>query len=346
MDVIGLDIGGANLKAAHQDGQCQTVPFPLWKQPEQLTAALTSLVAAFPPANLYAVTITGELADCFQTKAEGIDRILAAVEELAQGVPLVVWQTGGEFIQPELAREFPLLPAAANWHALATWLGRMAPNGPALLIDIGSTTTDIIPLLNGFPHPQGLTDRERLTAGELVYTGVERTPLCALAHSVPLGNQTMPLAAELFATTLDVYLFLGLVPEQPENCQTANGQPATRSAAATRLARMLCCDETEVTSAELEQLARFLADVQRQRIQGSIRKVWHTLREQTSAPLNDVLVSGSGCFLGREIAASLFPDARLTDLETLFDRHSATAACALAVARLAAENIRVLPGSE
>jgi len=67
--------------------------------------------------------------------------------------------------------------AAANWLALATYAGRLAPRGPAVLLDVGSTTTDVIPLQDGTPVPRGRTDPERLESKELVYTGVRRTPL-------------------------------------------------------------------------------------------------------------------------------------------------------------------------
>src|SRR5438552_12194660 len=95
--------------------------------------------------------------------------------------------------------------AAANWLALAAYAGRFAPTGTALLVDVGSTTTDLVPLLGGAPVPCGNTDAERLLHRELVYTGVRRTPLCAL-----LGETG---AAELFATTLDAYLLLEELPE-------------------------------------------------------------------------------------------------------------------------------------
>ena len=87
------------------------------------------------------------------------------MERAVDGLPVIVWQTGAEFVTLSIARDIPLLVAAANWHGLATWLGRLAPKGNALLIDIGSTTTDIIPLLDGVPVPAGLTDREMAAIG-------------------------------------------------------------------------------------------------------------------------------------------------------------------------------------
>ena len=204
MSVVGLDIGGANLKAADADGRAVARAFPVWQNPGGLSAAIRGILELFAKIDLLAVTMTAELADCFQTKREGVSRILDAVEEVAGTAAVHVWQTGAEFVSPAVAREIPMLVAAANWHALATWVGRMVPQGEALLLDVGTTTTDIIPLSAGIPVPAGLTDRERLISGELVYSGVRRTPLCALVRSLPYRGAECPVAAELFATTLDV----------------------------------------------------------------------------------------------------------------------------------------------
>ena len=229
MRIVGLDIGGANLKLADADGRGRSRAFAMWKDFSRLECVLSEQLDAFGDADLVAVTMTAELADCFATKAEGIDFILNAVERAADRRPVFVWQTGGEFVTPDEAQELPELVAAANWHALATWAGRIAPAGKALLADLGSTTADFIPIENGMPVPVGRTDLERLQSGELVYSGVRRTPLCAVASSVEFRGASCPLAAELFATTLDVYLLLGERADEPANTDTANGKPATIS---------------------------------------------------------------------------------------------------------------------
>ena len=176
--VLGLDVGGANLKAAHTNG-AHSRPFARWKNPGGLADALRGLIAEMPSADLLAVTMTGELCDCFESKRQGVNAILDAVEAAAVGKPIRIWGADGRFSDLAAARTEPLTSASANWLALATFAGRYAPQGPAPLIDVGSTTTDIVPLLNGQPVPQGRTDPERLRSGELVYSGVRRTPLCA-----------------------------------------------------------------------------------------------------------------------------------------------------------------------
>lgn len=337
MHAVGLDIGGANVKAADLDGRAVTRAFAVWKAPERLGAILSDVLAEFPAVDLLAVTMTAELADCFETKAEGVDFILRAVEAAAGSKPVSVWQTGAEFVSSDVARGIPRLVAAANWHALATWVGRMAPDRAAVLIDIGTTTTDIVPLVRGVPVPRGLTDRERLQSGELIYSGVRRTPLCAVAHSVPFRGGYCPLAAELFATTLDVYLTLGDIAEDPADRDTADGRPATAAAAHDRLARMLCCDRTEVTAEDAEAMARFLADVQRQRITGALGRVLSAQAEECG----QVLISGSGAFLAERIVRDhpRLQSAELTSLADLFDPSTSQAACALAAARLASERL-------
>lgn len=335
MTTIGLDIGGANLKAS--DGQAKSLsqPFALWQRPELLADKLAELLSEFSAADRFAVTMTGELADCFQSKAEGVHRILDAVEAVATGRPVNVWQTVGEFVPPDVAREYPQLSAAANWHTLATWMGRAAPEGNAVLIDVGSTTTDITPLQAGLPMPRGRTDVERLVSGELVYSGVRRTPLSAIAHSVPFRDGYCAMAAEFFASTGDIYLWLGHVAEQPDVTDTANGRPATREAAHDRLARMLCCDRSEFETEDANVLASFLADVQRQRIAACVDRV----TRQMDGNCHMIATAGEGEFLARMLisANSGLADCPVISLsETIGPQHS-QAACAYALARLGSE---------
>ena len=85
MTCLGLDIGGANLKAADGRGWAKSVSFPLWRDPHGLAGALDALVQNAPVSERLAVTMTGELCDCFSSKIEGVRHILAAVDQLAAG---------------------------------------------------------------------------------------------------------------------------------------------------------------------------------------------------------------------------------------------------------------------
>jgi probable H4MPT-linked C1 transfer pathway protein len=325
--VLGLDIGGANLKAGHTDGTARLVPFALWKEPHMLGDELRRLIASMPDYDSLAVTMTGELCDCYESKRQGVHAILNAVEAAVPGASMQVWRNDGRFVDIAIARETPLQIAAANWLALATFAGRFAPEGPALLIDIGSTTTDIVPLHNGIPIPSGRTDPERLRCGELVYTGVRRTPVCSL-----LGTGG---AAELFATTLDVYLILDSIAEDAADSNTADGRPATKAAANARLARMLCADLETSTADERRSLALRVLLKQTFHIASALESVAKRMPRLPDC----IVVAGSGEFLLPAILNSQksFTSVRVIPLGGEIGATPARAACAYAVAALCAE---------
>jgi probable H4MPT-linked C1 transfer pathway protein len=330
MTSIGLDIGGANLKAAHVNGTALLQPFELWKNPGGLADALRDLLARMPPRDCLAVTMTGELCDCFETKRQGVNAILDAVEAVRGSTLVMVWQTDGRFADITVARQRPQQTAAANWLALATFAGRFAPSGYSLLVDIGSTTTDIVLLHDGEPRPQGRTDSERLRSGELIYTGVRRTPVCALLGAAG--------AAEFFATTLDVYLLLGALAEDPADCSTADGRPATKAAAHARLARMLCADLETSTAAQREDLALAAQDRQITMIRQAIDRV------SADRPIETAVLGGSGEFLAHMILHSaepprcISPAVKVVSLAQELGPAVSQAACAYAVAVLASEH--------
>ena len=337
MRVIGLDIGGANIKASDGEAVSVSVPFPLWQNRVGLREALRDLLNRFNKPERIAAAMTGELADCFLTKRDGVAQIIDSLVTAAGHVPVQIWQTGGEFVDHETACELTPLVAAANWHALATWAGRMAPGKTALLVDVGSTTCDIIPIENGIPMPAGRTDPERLISGELVYTGVSRTPLCAVTDTLPYRGQHVPLAAEVFATMLDAYLLLGRIPEGPESRETANNQPATIDGAHDRMARMICADRHEVTLDEVREMAQAAADQQSARIGTALDRVLRNLPDRCRL----VLTSGEGEFLAQDLtaASSHLDGATTISLAKALGPTHSRAACAFALARLGRERI-------
>lgn len=336
--ILGLDIGGANLKAATTDRSAVLLPFALWRTPEKLPKTLAFLVAQFPEVAEFAVTMTGELCDCFATKRAGVAAILAAVQGACAGRRVRVWSTAGGFLDLEQAQRNHLQVASANWHALATLVGQLVPQGPAILLDIGSTTTDVIPILNGQPIPRGRTDPERLACSELVYTGVRRTPILAVMGGVE------QLAAELFATTLDVYLHLGWIPEQPDDTDTADGRPATRAAAFDRLCRMYCGDRETIRPEQVDRLANAVMTRQRSLIVQALTVARETIEQQQQAlglkPSErqppTIVVSGSGEFLAARVAAEFSHGVEVLSLTDRLGVDVSACAPAYAVAVLAA----------
>ncbi|MFN9082507.1 MAG: hydantoinase/oxoprolinase family protein [Planctomyces sp.] len=348
MQVLGLDIGGANIKAATSDGLSEQLPFAIWKSPQLLGDQLRSLqLLRSAQPQLVALTMTAELADCFATRSEGVRRIIETVTAVFPETPVRVWLTSGEFAGAADAVELPELVAAANWHALATWVGRAVPAGPALLIDLGSTTTDLVPLSDGLPIPVGLNDLHRLAAGELLYTGARRTPVCALVRQLPLQlpdssePQWIPIAAEMFATIQDAHLLTGGLPEEPASLDTADGRPATRASALNRLAHQFCCDETDLSADQLTAAADWLVEQQIQLLQRAISRRLDSLAalHPEQARAIRVLISGSGSWLAARVLDEMADSrvAEVLNLSEMFVSNVSVCAPAFAVARLAAE---------
>ena len=335
MSYLGLDIGGANLKAADGRGFAALRYFPLWRDRDGLTAELERLLAAAPPAKTIVATMTGELADCFATKAEGVRTIVHAMVDAAGGRRTLIYLTSGAFVAPEQAVAQPLLSAAANWHALARFAGRYAAEGTGMLVDIGSTTSDLIPLDAGRPAAAGRTDPERLVAGELVYTGVERSPVCAQVRSLPWRGQDCPVAQELFATSLDFYLLLGELPENELSLQTADGRPATRTCAQDRLARMICADKEQFDSADALAAARRIALAQLELLAGAARQV----ATRIGGPPRTIVTAGHGEFLAMRLIDRLGWPARVVSLSVELTPPISRCATAHALAVIARESL-------
>jgi probable H4MPT-linked C1 transfer pathway protein len=313
MSWLAIDIGGANLKAADGRGWACSRPLALWREPDRLRAALAELVDAAPAAERIAITMTGELCDCFCTKADGVRQIVAAAQQAAGSRDVLFYLVDGRFVGAKQASELPHLAAASNWHALARFACRYVRHGAAVLIDIGSTTTDIVPLRDGHPCPLGWNDTDRLVAGELVYTGVGRTPVCAITRWLPWRDKQVPVAAELFATMADAYVLLDCLSERSDATWTADGRPLSKENAQARLARMICADTTVFSEADAVQAAAFVHSRQISQLRWALRHVMAS----RGLRANHFVISGSGEFL----AASLVHDVAVSaSIERLSDR--------------------------
>jgi len=333
MNSLALDIGGANLKAADGRGWARSVPFALWREPKRLTHAIEELVRSAPASARLAVTMTGELCDAFRTKDDGARHILASVAEVSGGREIAVYLVNGRIVSIDEARERPLLAAASNWHALAHFACRYFDERSGLLIDVGSTTTDIVPIANGRVAARGASDTERLLAGELAYTGVGRTPLCAVTHMLPWRGQQYPVAAEFFATTADAYVLLGEIPEQPAAAWTADGRPLTRTFACERVARMICADNSTFTESDALVAAEWVRDAQFAQLKEAARPVASGLQQ----PIDRFVISGSGEFLARRIIHEAWPAGRTISLTEELGPEVGACAPAHALAVLARE---------
>ncbi len=329
--IIGWDIGGVNLKAVRvaEGGRLvsRSAPFEIQLAPNELPNRLEELARKIgtEPGDRHAVTMTAELSQLFRSKREGINRILDSVVQAAEASLVRVFATDGRFLTVDEARHLPLLVAASNWAATARLVSRIAPD--AILIDIGSTTTDIIPISVGTVVASGATDPARLRSGELIYTGVVRSPIESYATTVPLDGGQAFLSAEGFALSGDVWIALGQMREGDYGAPTPDGRPRTAVFARERLARAVCADLEMLDEGAITSIARALAQAQTDRVRAGLKRVmgrWPRLKT--------AVVTGQGAFLAAEAAQQ--EGLEVSELASQLGPEASRAAAAAAVALL------------
>lgn len=300
---IGWDIGGAHLKAVWLNADREVLAVkqiycPLWQGLGHLEAAVQAVMAEWR-ANSHAVTMTGELADIFPNRQQGVSQIVALLSNLLQGdVRFYAGNLG--LIGADSAIASWAEVASMNWLASAQLTATHVSN--AIFVDIGSTTADIVLIRDGTPLMQGFTDAARMQCDELVYTGVIRTPLMAVAQKVKVGNALSHVAAEYFAATADVYILSGDLAPEDYTAATADGADKSTQSCARRIARMVGYD---VGDASMDAWKALALEFKRHQL-GQIK----TALQCHLAMLNHchefhMIGAGAGSFLVREIAQQL-----------------------------------------
>ncbi len=337
--VIGWDVGGAHLKAARVENgrlvDAAQVASPLRFGLERLAQSFAEAKARIGTADRHAVTMTGELADLFASRREGVELLTAAaMRELVPGrISLYAGPAG--FIPPEQAPQHVNAVASANWHASAALVGRR--HAAALFMDMGSTTTDIVPIVHGAVAARGYSDAERLASGELVYTGLVRSFIMAMADRAPLAGAWTTLVKENFASMADVHRILGSLPEDVDQMTTADGREKTVAASRARLARMVGRDAETADDTVWDALARWFAEAQIRTVSDGASLV---LSQQTLPATAPIVGAGIGEGVLRHVAQRLgrayVPFDTLLDVAPQARAWASQCAPAAAVALLAA----------
>jgi (4-(4-[2-(gamma-L-glutamylamino)ethyl]phenoxymethyl)furan-2-yl)methanamine synthase len=308
---VGWDIGGAHLKMVVLDesGEVQQVlqlPCPLWKGLQHLESAIKDALHAFKIAPSeatnnfnHAVTMTGELVDLFEHRQQGVLEISGLTAKLL-GEDTFFYAANNGFVRLERVSEVWASIASTNWHASASALAMQFSD--ALLVDIGSTTTDIIAISGCKVTSTNLSDAARMADDSLVYTGVVRTPVMALTQKITFEGAEVNVAAEYFATMADVYRLTGELLPEFDFSETADGKGKTTLESARRLARMLGHDVETHSMETWQTLAETCKTVQMQQIKTAVLK---HLKPNMTMPNTTILGAGSGSFLVKQIADDL-----------------------------------------
>ncbi|MBL1140775.1 MAG: H4MPT-linked C1 transfer pathway protein [Proteobacteria bacterium] len=340
---IGWDIGGAHLKiaAVNETGKLifvEQYALPIWQGISQLEDLIPKVLKMLPSgSNSHAVTITAELSDIFKDREEGV-HLLINVLKNKLGADVNLYAVDNGLLDLDNAKNSPSQIASANWHASASYTALLTGSG--VFIDIGSTTTDIISFSDNKINNRGVDDQSRLRFDELVYTGVIRTPLMALANKVPFNGEWQNIAAENFATTADINRILSYLNEGDDLMETADGNNKDVEGSLRRLARMLGMDFINSDDTKsLYELAEYFEKLQLQLLTKSVLTVL------SNFPDNDtkIIGAGVGSFLIKKIAQKINvpfrPFSDLCDSDEKLHHKCNVCAPAVAVAQLNRQNL-------
>ncbi|MBE6486603.1 MAG: H4MPT-linked C1 transfer pathway protein [Methanosphaera stadtmanae] len=303
MKILGLDIGGANTDCTIIEIENNEVIsmknnreyFPMWKNNNQLQECLHKLTKDDPDIKVVCVSMTAELADGYSSKKEGVLDISNQVMKVFDEKEVYFVTFDGLKSYTELQKN-PLSAAAANWIGTSELIKYIEKD--CIFMDIGSTTTDIIPIKNNKEHASGHTDLERLSTGELVYTGMLRTNLTSIVHAVPIHDKNTRVSSELFSITADIHRILGNISEEEYTCPTPDGNKKDITSCKRRLARLVCADLDTLEDEEIIKLAKYIENEQINQIYDGLKEVVERTKIKT------VLITSIGHGNLCEIAAN------------------------------------------
>lgn len=313
--VIGLDIGGANIKATFirtRNGSIEKIKtvidfFPIWKRgKELLPEALRQIIRKlndFDKLDCVGVTMTAELSDAYWTKKTGVNHVLDCTIQVFENTPIFVLNVEARLISIKEATSQPLSVAAANWSATG-WLASQFVED-CIIIDVGSTTTSIIPVIEGKIVAAGKTDLEKLVNGELVYTGSLRTNVATIVSRIPVRNGTARVSSERFSLSGDVHLILGSIIEEEYTTETADCRGKTRKEAMARLARVVCADIETLTEREIHDMAKHIHEAQIKQIIDGLKQVYDRMDPYLKKKI-PIIIAGLGRnFLAKKAAKKM-----------------------------------------
>lgn len=290
--ITGWDIGGANIKAARinyntVEDKIESIKsisrfFPMWDKRGDPLPIIEEINLELGDSSFYGVTMTAELADRFESKIEGINYIINLFEKNYNDKEIFYYSNNGAPAKKENIIDLEKI-AAANWAVSALFVAEFLDD--FILFDIGSTSTDIIPVINKEIAADGFTDIERLHSGELIYLGYLRSSLSYLVKNIPYQGKMIDVINEYFANTADLHLLKGIINKKEYTIPTPDNGEKTKIAAAARIARLISLDLNISNLKEIELTADYIYQKEIELIYEKLIQVYSRIDPELKLPL-------------------------------------------------------------
>lgn len=290
--ITGWDIGGANIKAARinynaAEDRIESIKstsrfFPMWDKEKEPLSILEEINLELGESNIYGVTMTAELADRFESKIEGINYIINLFEKNYNDKEIYYYNYHGTAEKKENIIDLDKL-AAANWAVSALFAAEYFDD--FILFDIGSTSTDIIPVISKEIAAEGFTDLQRLHSGELIYLGYLRSSLSYLVKKIPYQGKMIDVINEYFANTADLHLLKGIINKKEYTIPAPDSGKKTKKTAAARIARLISLDLNISNLKEIKLAANYIYQKEIELIYDKLLQVYSRIDPELNLPL-------------------------------------------------------------
>ena len=289
---LGIDIGGAHMKLIGLDKK-RSVCFADYRKC-YVWEGLNSLKKEFEYINdlnfdketICGITMTAELCDIFKSKKVGANQISNLCKKLKYNY--LFYSTKENTFTKDVKGNYKSI-ISMNWHAVARFFSRYFKN--LIIIDFGSTTTDFICIKDGMIINEGVDDLSRLSEGELIYTGVVRTPLFSIQNKIIYKNKIYHIIPELFSSTSDLYRVNNFIEKDFDIDDEADHQGKSVTKSLIRISRSFAIDYNNKNKKLLLDLSKILIQKQIKTIEDNIEILKEKINFKKKIP---ILFSGIG----------------------------------------------------
>ena len=254
--LLGWDIGGANIKVCVFNSDKKIIQMHkknlnIWNDFSDINFFFNTVLNLYKDYDIKSfITITAESCDNFKDRNEGIISILSECDKNIVGKKYYYTNKNIYVDYKEAVNDTSKL-FSTNWILTSNFLN--ASNKIDLIIDVGSTTTDII--FKNINIDNNINDYKRLTNKTLLYAGVIRTPLPMLTDEVLYRSNYTSLVREVFATTGDIFNVLGDINFIDHNYVGSDNLQFTLENSLIRLSRVIGLDYDQSDKKNIIEIA-------------------------------------------------------------------------------------------
>jgi probable H4MPT-linked C1 transfer pathway protein len=232
--------------------------------------------------------MTAELSDIFENRNKGTKKVINTLCKILPEKKTFFYSNKKHFFKKKEAMEKTNNINSMNWHATANFISNFYPN--CILVDVGSSTTDIIPIKKKCIIAKGNDDYKRLLHRELVYIGVIRTPINAI-------EKEKKLIYENFANLGDVYRILNKLPKKMDLVPSQDKKSKNKNDSARRIARIFGKDYKKNDFNKWKKVALQIEKKQKKILKENINKI----KKRNFSNSVPIIGAGIGEFLIKNI---------------------------------------------